>query len=81
MQRATLEPVPNSRVITVAQNSGKGAAVRAGVLAAGAPKIVYMDADLATALDSLPGMLTALDTADVAVGCARRPGQPCAMRR
>ncbi len=74
LARAALEPVPHSRVITLAQNSGKGAAVRAGVLAATGPKIVYMDADLATALDSLPGMLTALDTADVAVGSRAAPG-------
>jgi len=74
LARAAFELVPHSRVITLAQNSGKGAAVRAGVLAATSPKIVYMDADLATTLDSLPGMLTALDTADVAVGSRAAPG-------
>jgi hypothetical protein len=44
------------------------------VLAATGPKIVYMDADLATTLDGIPGMLTALDTADVAVGSRAAPG-------
>ena len=52
---AALEPVPHSRVITLAQNSGKGAAVRAGVLAATGPKIVYMDADLRDHSRRAPG--------------------------
>jgi glycosyltransferase involved in cell wall biosynthesis len=74
LAETALERVPYARVIRLSQNSGKGAAVRAGVLAAAGEKIVYMDADLATTLDSLPGMLTALDTADVAVGSRAAPG-------
>ena len=62
-----------ARVIRLGRNAGKGA-VRAGILAATAEKVVYMDADLATSLDSLPGMLAALDTADVAVGSRAAPG-------
>ena len=74
LAEAALVAMPHGRVIRLRRNSGKGAAVRAGVLAASGQKIVYMDADLATTLDSLPAMLTALDTADVAVGSRAAPG-------
>jgi glycosyltransferase involved in cell wall biosynthesis len=74
LAEVALEEVPLASVIRFARNEGKGAAVRAGVLAATGEKVVYMDADLATSLDSLPGMLAALDTADVAVGSRAAPG-------
>jgi glycosyltransferase involved in cell wall biosynthesis len=64
----------HGRVIRLHGNAGKGAAVRTGMLAARGYKVVYMDADLATSLDSLPAMLDALDEADVAVGSRAAPG-------
>ena len=70
---ATLDPTTD-RVIRLAENSGKGAAVRAGVLASTGDAVVYMDADLATDLESLPGFVAALDTADVVVGSRTLPG-------
>jgi glycosyltransferase involved in cell wall biosynthesis len=74
MADTALAGVEHATVLRLSKNSGKGAAVRAGILAAKGEKIVYMDADLATSLDSLPGMLDALDHADVAVGSRAAPG-------
>jgi dolichyl-phosphate beta-glucosyltransferase len=66
---------------------GKGAAVRAGMLAASGRRVVFADADLATPPDQLPALLAALDTADVALGSRvqpdgsdRRASQPFARR-
>lgn len=74
LAEAALRDLPRGRLIRLGTNMGKGAAVRAGILAAQGEKIVYMDADLATSLDSLPAMLAALDDADVAVGSRAAPG-------
>lgn len=50
-------------------NRGKGAAVRTGCLAARGLRVAFIDADLATPPEDLPGLLGALDAgADVAVG-------------
>ncbi|HEY0442623.1 MAG TPA: dolichyl-phosphate beta-glucosyltransferase [Candidatus Limnocylindrales bacterium] len=54
-------------------HGGKGAAVRAGMLAATGDVIVFADADMATPPDQLPLMLAALGTADVAVGSRIQP--------
>jgi len=62
------------RVVRLAENSGKGAAVRAGVLASSGEAVVYMDADLATDLAALPVFVAALDDADVVVGSRTLPG-------
>lgn len=45
---------PQCRVIRLARNSGKGAAVRAGMLAARGEHRVFSDADLATPIEELP---------------------------
>lgn len=55
------------RVLTV-PHAGKGAAVRAGMLAATAELVVFSDADLATPPDELPRMVEALASADVVLG-------------
>ena len=60
------------RVLTV-PHAGKGAAVRAGMLAAQADVVVFSDADLATPPDQLPLMVDALATADVALGSRIQP--------
>lgn len=49
-------------------HGGKGAAVRAGMLAAESELIVFMDADLATPPDQVPLLVDALATHDVALG-------------
>jgi arabinofuranan 3-O-arabinosyltransferase len=66
-----LRDVPNSRVISLSCNAGKGAAVRAGVEAATGEAIVFMDADLASDIADLPALLAALEHAEVALGSRR----------
>ena len=63
-----LSPLPHALVMRMPNNRGKGAAVRAGVARARGRSIVFMDADLATALDDLPALIAALDDAHVAIG-------------
>jgi dolichyl-phosphate beta-glucosyltransferase len=69
---ATLDPAVD-RVVRLPTNMGKGAAVRAGVLASEGDAVLYMDADLATDLRALPEFLEALDHADVVVGSRTLP--------
>jgi glycosyltransferase involved in cell wall biosynthesis len=71
---ARLAGLPGAKVVRLALNSGKGAAVRAGVAHARGGSIVFMDADLATDLGDLPALLDALETADVAIGSRVMPG-------
>lgn len=66
---------------------GKGAAVRAGMLAATGDLIVFADSDLATPPDQLPLLTEALQESDVAVGSRvqvdgsdRRASQPAHRR-
>ena len=49
-------------------HGGKGAAVRAGMLAAEGDVLVFADADMATPADQLPRLVAALEDADVALG-------------
>jgi glycosyltransferase involved in cell wall biosynthesis len=70
------------RVIALGRNRGKGAAVRAGVLAARAPRIAFMDADLSTGLERLPVLLAGLDAGcHVVVGNRRAPGSRLLVRQ
>ena len=54
-------------------HGGKGAAVRAGLLAAEGDVVVFADADMATPPDQLPHLLAALRGADVALGSRIQP--------
>ena len=54
-------------------HGGKGAAVRAGVLAATADLVVFADSDMATPPDQLPLLTDALATHDVALGSRVQP--------
>jgi dolichyl-phosphate beta-glucosyltransferase len=63
---------PRVRVLRV-PHGGKGAAVRAGMLAATADVIVFADADMATPPSETPKLLAALETADVALGSRIQP--------
>ncbi len=56
------------RVVELATNQGKGAALRAGVAAARGARIVFMDADMATDLRDLQPLLDALNEHSVAIG-------------
>jgi dolichyl-phosphate beta-glucosyltransferase len=55
------------RVIQV-PHGGKGAAVRAGMLASTSDLVIFADADMATPPDQLPLLVTALADHDVALG-------------
>ncbi len=59
-------------VLSLPVNRGKGAAVRAGVLAAAGARILVCDADLATPIEAFPLLAAAIDAgADLAVGSRR----------
>src|SRR6185369_9527835 len=59
-------------VLTV-PHAGKGAAVRAGMLAAQGDLVIFADADMATPPSELPKLAQALTTADVALGSRIQP--------
>ncbi|HEX7591767.1 MAG TPA: dolichyl-phosphate beta-glucosyltransferase [Candidatus Limnocylindrales bacterium] len=63
---------PALRLLTV-PHGGKGSAVRAGMLAARGEVLVFADADMATPPDQLPLLVTALQTADFAIGSRIQP--------
>ena len=60
------------RLLTVA-HGGKGAAVRAGMLAATTDDIIFTDADMATPPDMIPLLVEALQTHEVALGSRIQP--------
>jgi dolichyl-phosphate beta-glucosyltransferase len=60
------------RVLTV-PHGGKGAAVKAGMLAATADLVVFTDADMATPPDQIPLLVAALESHDVALGSRIQP--------
>jgi dolichyl-phosphate beta-glucosyltransferase len=63
---------PTLRLLKV-PHGGKGAAVRAGVLAAESDLVVFADADMATPPDQLPLLTTALRDHDLALGSRIQP--------
>lgn len=69
-----VESCPWMRLIRLPWHAGKGAAVRLGVAAAHGDAIVFMDADLATDLASLPAGLKALRDADLVIGSRAAAG-------
>lgn len=54
-------------------HGGKGAAVRAGMLAADGDIVLFADADMATPPDQIPLLAQALESADVALGSRIQP--------
>lgn len=60
------------RVMSV-PHGGKGAAVRAGMLAADGDLVIFTDADMATPPDQIPLLVAALADADVALGSRIQP--------
>jgi len=75
------------RVVVLPTNRGKGAAVRAGMLAATGRTIAFTDADLAYSPDQLLGLLARIEGGwDVVVGSRRHPAtrtdlEPSLVRR
>jgi Glycosyl transferase family 2 len=59
---------PQSSVLSLGQNFGKGAAVKAGVTRARGAVIAFADADMATDPENLDSLVRALDDSHVAVG-------------
>ncbi|MCA9503395.1 MAG: glycosyltransferase [Myxococcales bacterium] len=65
------------RVLRLDRPSGKGAAIRAGLLAARGHHVVFADADDAAELERLPAMLARLDAgADLVIGTRVRTRAP-----
>lgn len=65
------------RLVEYSPNRGKGAAVRAGMLAAAGDYVFCTDADLAYGLENIPSMLTKLEETgcDLVIGSRRLNGQ------
>ena len=59
---------PRLRILRLRENSGKGAAIRVGTGAAGAPVVAFMDADMSVDPTQIPLLLAAMEDADVAIG-------------
>ncbi|HUC03949.1 MAG TPA: glycosyltransferase [Acidimicrobiales bacterium] len=74
--RATdlLADLPHVQVVRLPVNHGKGAAVRAGVAAAGAPLIAFGDADMAIDPAQVPLFVDALERNDLAIGSRAAAG-------
>jgi hypothetical protein len=64
---------PRLRVIRFDKNSGKGAAVRAGIAAAEAPLVLFTDVDMSVEPTDIPALVDALDSVDVAIGSRSVP--------
>jgi dolichyl-phosphate beta-glucosyltransferase len=59
---------PQMCIVRLPENSGKGAAVRAGAAAATAPVVAFMDADMSVDPREIPLLLEAIENAHVAIG-------------
>lgn len=80
--RAAREAGVPLRILVLAANRGKGAAVREGILAARGERILFSDADLSTPIEDLPRLERALDQgAAVAFGSRSVPGSEVLLRQ
>lgn len=70
--RGAVDDGPTLELLSV-PHGGKGAAVRAGMLAANADVLIFTDADLATPPDQLPILYETLHDHDVALGSRIQP--------
>jgi dolichyl-phosphate beta-glucosyltransferase len=68
------QPPVTMRVFRNATNSGKGASVRAGVLAAMEPYVLMTDADLSTPIEEMEKLAAAIAGADIAIGSRAAAG-------
>ena len=73
---------PRIRLVTLPRNQGKGAAVRAGVLASRGAEVLFCDADHATPIAELEKLRAALAGGhDVAIGSRALPGADIRVRQ
>jgi hypothetical protein len=72
--RELFRQFPHSTVLRLADNSGKGAAIRTGVAAARGAVVAFMDADMAVDPRQIPLLVCALDHADLAIASRSLPG-------
>jgi dolichyl-phosphate beta-glucosyltransferase len=72
--RSLMASLPNVNIIRLESNTGKGAAVRAGVMAAMAPYIIFADADMAIDPSQTPRFIEELKVADLAIGSRAASG-------
>ncbi len=70
---AARDPRAAALTVMTVRHGGKGAAVRAGMLAAEGDLVVFADADMATPPEELPKLTAALADADVALGSRIQP--------
>ncbi len=68
--------LPHHRVVRLASNQGKGAAVRSGVAVACGAAIAFTDADMSIDPIQLDALQVALATHDVVIGSRTRPDDP-----
>lgn len=75
--------LPNLHILQAPQNSGKGAAVRRGMLAAVGSYILFTDADNSTPIEELPNLLSTLITGEhqVAIGSRAATGASASHRQ
>jgi dolichyl-phosphate beta-glucosyltransferase len=82
LTREKIAAFDNFRLLELPENRGKGAAVREGILASNGDRVLMMDADLATPLDQLKKLDSALDEGfDIAVGSRQLPGSVLVKRQ
>ncbi|HUS68839.1 MAG TPA: dolichyl-phosphate beta-glucosyltransferase [Kofleriaceae bacterium] len=82
LARALGDELERVRVLPLGQNRGKGAAVRAGVLASTGALVLFSDADLATPIEELEALRRALDGgADIAIASRAAPGADIRVRQ
>jgi dolichyl-phosphate beta-glucosyltransferase len=73
---------PELRLIRFPQNRGKGAAVRAGMMAATGEAVLFSDADLSTPIEEVEGALRLLaDGGDVVIGSRALAGSRILVRQ
>ncbi|NMC63449.1 MAG: glycosyltransferase family 2 protein [SAR324 cluster bacterium] len=72
---------PQIRLIRILRNKGKGNAVKEGVLAAVAPKILFADADGSTPIQEFERLEAVLDSgADIVIGSRALPSKETTVR-
>jgi dolichyl-phosphate beta-glucosyltransferase len=80
--RAAAPDEPRVRLLAQPANRGKGAAVRAGVLAATGARVLFSDADLATPIEELAKLEARLDAgADIAIASRALPDSDIVVRQ
>lgn len=64
----------NVKLVSLKQNAGKGAALKAGVLSSNGERVIFTDADLSVSINYLDDILMALEKTEVAIASRRVKG-------